>query len=634
VSAIAEAAPARELAAIDVQFADLVHRLALAGGDRESARVMRLTAALVSRERGLGHPCIELARWAGASLDGDAAASLPELQPWLATLSASPLVGSGETPTPLVLDTAGRCYLYRYWEAEQRLAARIRRDVEARLDDVSAATLAPKFRELFPAPSGGDADRQAVAAAAVLHNRLSIVSGGPGTGKTTTVARILALYAARGTAVRVELAAPTGKAAARLTQALAAETARLAIPPPAGASAWEAKTIHRVLGYRPDVGRFRHDAARPLACDLLVVDEASMIDLLLMDALFAAVPPHARIVLVGDKDQLASVEAGFVFGDLCDATVAAGVYSQAFQAFFRTLSGYDLVSEMRAAPARKTRSARASASPQPDAESRRSTRATLGDCGVELEIGWRFRDRPGIERLAAAVKVCDADAALAALDDRAQSDAVRRDLPTDPVDVVRAVYDTIVAVLTAPSADRALETLGRARIVCATNRGRWGVAALNLLVERELAERGFSTSERWYHGRPVLVSTNDYTLGLFNGDVGVCLPDDEGRMRAWFAGADGARSVAPAKLPDHETAWAMTVHKSQGSEFERVVVVLPERDSQILTRELVYTAVTRAREHVTIFAPADILRTAVKRRAERVSGLRALLADRDNGASE
>jgi exodeoxyribonuclease V alpha subunit len=377
---------------------------------------------------------------------------------------------------------------------------------------------------------------------------------------------------------------------------------------------------------------------------VLVVDEASMIDLVLMEALLAALSPHARLALVGDKDQLASVEAGFVFGDLCEAAGGADERSAEARAYYRALSAHDLESSGDAAVSgdgsdTKERSGeraeenvghggRAVVLPGPAPGAAAGTMlARLADVAVELEVAWRFRDRPGIGALAAAVRVGDVERTLAVLADDALAEVRREDLPAGPHEVVAAISDALEAVVSAERVEDALARLANVRILCATNRGPSGVETLNRAVERRLADLGHSTAQPWYRGRPVLVTANDYASDLFNGDVGMCFPDDEGAAAVWFAGARGLRAVAPAKLPPRETAWAMTVHKSQGSEFERVMVVLPARDSPLLTRELIYTAVTRARADVTVLADPDVLRAAVERRAERVSGLRDLLVE-------
>lgn len=579
MSRLDDIAVAAELEPIDLAFADLVSRIGGADDDGLLAR----TAALVSRERRSGHSCIDLVQWAGLSLaPGVGADAFPAAASWRDALRASPLVGTGDPPTPLVLDEAGRCYLYRYWNAERRLAERILAVASDAVVDLDVASLAPLHARLFPhdpnEPAGA-IDGQAAAANLVLRRRLAIVSGGPGTGKTTTVARILALLLTGKEGLRVELAAPTGKAAARLTESIRAQAGSLAAAPAVQATigALEARTIHRLLGYGGRSGRFHHDATRPLACDVVIVDEASMIDLMLMDALLDAISPHARLVLVGDKDQLASVEAGFVYGDLCEASRAAD-------------SG------------------------------------ALSGVAVELTKNWRFRDRPGIGGLAAAVRDGDAAGAVGILADPQSSEVARVEPAGDARSVVALLERELAAVVAAASADEAIAALSRFRLLCATNRGPYGVETFNLLIERRLREQGTIGSGDWYRGRPVLVTANDYGVDLFNGDVGVCFPDDAGRMRAWFPASEGGlRGIVPANLPPHVTAWAMTVHKSQGSEFDRVTVVLPEHDSPLLSRELVYTAVTRAREHLTLVSTERTLCASIARNAARVSGLRARL---------
>jgi exodeoxyribonuclease V alpha subunit len=574
MSRLADIAVAAELDPIDLAFADLIARLS---GGRASDLLAR-TAALVSRERRSGHACVDLAQWAGLSLAVDGGdAAFPEVSSWRQELRNSPIVGTGDRVTPLVLDEAGRCYLHRYWSAERRLAARILAVSSDVLDDIDVESLASLRAELFPGDPtepAGSTDRQAAAADLVLQRRFAIVSGGPGTGKTTTVARILALLLASNDRLRIELAAPTGKAAARLTESIRTQASGLPVSPTLRRviAELEARTIHRLLGYGGRGGGFRHDSTRPLACDVVIVDEASMIDMLLMDALLDAIQSRTRLVLVGDKDQLASVEAGFVYGDLCEASRAPAAQA-------------------------------------------------LRGIAVELTKNWRFRDRPGIGTLAAAVREGDGVRALDALADPRLGDATRAELDTH--EIISLVEADIDAVVTADGPDAAFAALSRFRLLCATNRGPHGVDTFNLLIERHLHERGERGAGDWYRGRPVLVTENDYTVDLFNGDVGVCFPLPAGGMRVWFPSSGGGlRAIVPASLPSHVTAWAMTVHKSQGSEFDRVVVVLPERGSPLLSRELVYTAVTRARRQLTIVGTEQVLCAAIAREFRRASGLR------------
>ncbi|MCP3958060.1 MAG: exodeoxyribonuclease V subunit alpha [bacterium] len=591
--------------------------------------VIALTAALLSRERARGHSCIDPRDWTGHPFPTDSDTPLPrlpELREWEHALSSSPLVGSGGAATPLVRDAAGRVYLRRYWRAEQRLAAALRQRLETRPRASNAELtdpggLAPLFRRLFPPAESRQVDWQAVAAAAALASPVALVTGGPGTGKTTTVARILVLLLAADPELRIDLAAPTGKAAARLGEAISEQVETLPIEQRLRDTVpREASTLHRLLGYLPRHDRFRYHAGRPLTCDLLVVDEASMVDLLLMDAALEALPPRARVVLLGDKDQLASVETGFVFGDLCTAarsgdsgsgaTEAANAYSDRFADFYRRLSGR----ELRAPHTGRT------ATP----------RGLLANAAVELRTSYRFRDQPGIGELATAVRARDADRTLAVLGE-GQVDDVEHMPPAEAAErILEPLRRPLEAYLAAASPAAALEALAAFRLLCARRTGPWGVEGMNAVVERHLADRGHPVAERWYRGRPILVTANDYQVRLFNGDLGVCWPE-AGRLWAWFGGGRSGGDTEPrrlplAKLPPHDTAWAMTVHKSQGSEFDHVTLVLGDSDSSVMTRELLYTGVTRARRRLTVVGTPEVIRGAIARGSRRRSGLVDALA--------
>lgn len=593
-------------ATIDRALEDLVRRLS---GDPLVAR----SAALASRERGLGHVCVHLADHAGSWVRGvEETFRWPPPDEWKEALRASPMVLAAEDVpreepgrlpplAPLVLDDFGRLYLYRYYRAEDRLARRILRVVEegGGLETAAADDL---LGVLFPEASENDvgdaAADQAKAARTALRSPLALVSGGPGTGKTTTVARILVLLLAAEPDLRVSLAAPTGKAAARLGEAIREKLEEMegALPETAQGILErvprEARTLHRLLGYSPSRDRFRHRAEEPLACDLLVVDEASMVDLLLMDALLDALPSGARLVLLGDRDQLASVEAGFVFGDLARA---AGL-------------GADTAAE----------------SDPPLAG------CPLAGYGVELRKSWRFADRPGIGELASAIRAGDLDRALAILDDDAYPEVGRIEPPASPVSLLEGVEEEILRQVDATGTDEALESADRFRILCATRVGRHGVERLNALAEDRLRRAGrierTDDAGPWYEGRPILVQENDYRVDLFNGDLGVCRRRG-GRLWAFFpslVASEGPRPVPLGKLPRHDTAWAMTVHKSQGSEVDRVLLVLPDDADAaggILGRELLYTGVTRARRRVEIVSSVEVLGASVARTSRRESGL-------------
>ncbi|HSM21220.1 MAG TPA: exodeoxyribonuclease V subunit alpha [Rubrivivax sp.] len=629
-----------------------------------------LAAALAAHLEGQGHACLpvdELLHDAEALLGWPAAAqaplralmsALPErANDWLQALRASPLVAADDEAaapagtTPLVLH-GQRLYLRRYWRHEQTVAAGLRQ----RLGSVRAVDAAAARRwldALFPGTGSTlstGPDWQKLACALALRNGLTLVTGGPGTGKTFTAARLLALLFAVDPApqrLRVALAAPTGKAAARLKQAMAAALAALppdlAAAPPLrdlAARIGPAQTLHRLLGARPDTRRFRHDAAHPLPLDVLIVDEASMVHLEMMAALLQALPPQARLVLLGDKDQLASVEAGAVLGDLCRGA-EAGRYGPATADFALAVAGQVLPAGF----------------------------VTGGPPLAQQTVMLRHSHRFGgpIGELAAAVNQGDAARAAAVLR-AAPFEALHWLEAPSPAAVVRLALDGrtgaeggYAAYLhemrqrpePADVADtaafdawvlRVLDAFDRFRLLCAVREGEWGAAGLNAAVERALSSAGWLVRRgQAFEGRPVMVTRNDPGLGVFNGDTGVTLlPATPGApLRIYFRDGPALRSVAASRLPGVETAFAMTVHKSQGSEFEHTVLVLPKEPSRVLTRELVYTGVTRARRQFTLVTGrSPALAAALAQRTRRAGGLlEALespesLASLDRSASE
>jgi exodeoxyribonuclease V alpha subunit len=578
---------------LDVHFGRFLSRHAPAA----AADMLALTGALVSAERGRGHTCLRLSDWAGRTFPGEVGddfPAFPDVRDWTEVLDASGIAGGGEPVTPLVLDS-GRLYLYRYWNAERTVAEQVLQRVQGEPDERCDPGLVRLFKRLFPS-AGKETDWQAVAAASALRNRFTLVTGGPGTGKTTVVTRMLALLLARDPDLAVELAAPTGKAAARMTESIRAQAQNLDLPKDQRARlSREASTIHRLLGFRPRPQGFRHDAAHPLPLDVLIVDEASMVDLLLMEALFAALPPHGRIVLLGDKDQLASVEAGYVLGDICLAAETKPGFGPGFRAFYETLGGLPLP----------------------------SSKGGLSDAVVSLQKNYRFESQPHIGSLATALRLGQADQALEILKDPAVDDVSLLPPARGKEEVLAPFLSALTKYNESSTPDQALERLGDFRILCVTRKGPQGVERLNATVETWL--RGRAAGD-WYKGRPVMVTSNDYTLRLFNGDVGVCWPGPDRITAVHFPdGTQELRTVSPGRMPDHQTAWALTVHKSQGSEFNEVVVLLPTKDNPLLTRELLYTAVTRAREKILLFGDDDIVRAAVERTAVRVSGLAYIL---------
>lgn len=569
--------------------------------------LLQLAAALVSQQVGEGHVCLSL----------DTAASLPLFQAELAhgRLSAPssavwrqalenchPVVGQPSTWAPLILD-GNRLYLARYWDFENTLATAL--DIRLRQHPTPApdSTLRNRLDDWFPpASADGQIDWQRVAAAVALLRPFCIISGGPGTGKTRTVAAILALLVeqAQDVRLRIALAAPTGKAAARLTEAVRQElkSARfLARPRLIEQIPQEAMTLHRLLGFRPGRVNPRHGRDHPLHLDVLVVDEASMVDLPLMARLFSALPKPCRLILLGDKDQLSSVEAGLVLHDLCGAGQPHR-YSDNFCAALKQHCGITLPGAPQA--------------------------PGMADHIVVLQKNWRFAEGSGIHALAQAINHADAPRIGAILNNQAIQDVSLhplRDLHTRIKTILVPQFKRLMA---SASPQEALATLNETRILCAVREGPWGVVELNRRVTEALREqRIIQPQGDFYPGRPVMVTINDYTQRLFNGDIGLVWPDPAsgGALRVFFATTEGLRSILPARLPPHETLYAMTVHKSQGSEFRRLLLVLPDQESRVLTREWLYTAITRASQEVMLFADAARLHEAIHNPVRRFSGL-------------
>ncbi len=591
-----------------------------------------LAGALASAALAHGHGCLPLAAMPDfiGELADAAGAPMPEGIPPVAALRAALLASDlvardADGPAALVFDADERLYLRRYFVYERNvarsLAARLadssRAEAIARIDpaDLRAALLR-QFADDAQHGRSADIDQQ-TAVLLALRSRLLIVSGGPGSGKTTTVLRLLALIVERARAEqvpapRIALAAPTGKAAARLSETLRARggaEANAAIP---GA----ATTVHRLLGFAPSGTRAQVDRRNPLPYDLVVVDEASMLDLALAARLCDALAPSARLILLGDRDQLASVEAGRVFGALSHAAGAAGGYSPALAQWLQSI----LLQKVDTAVAQ-------AAAPAPH-----SVAATpaLADSFVELRGNHRFDGQGAIGRLAVALRRGDVEAAMRLLrEGGAEAGLSPHAGGALPQRIVRDLVPRYAELAHAADADAAFGVAERFRVLCALREGPFGAVAINAAIERELSRHGEGVeSDGWYPGRLVIVGANDYRLGLFNGDIGIALPGGErGALEVWFRNADGSlRALPPLVLNACEPAYALTVHKAQGSEFDEVAVVLPERDVRVLTRELVYTAVTRARRKVDLWASAETLARAIARGTQRWSGLAEALA--------
>lgn len=531
-------------------------------------------------------------------------------------------IGKPSEETPLIFD-GERLYLQRYFSFEAYLSQQITRLAQPL--DVDEPSLKQGLTQLFTADPAQSVDWQQVAVAVALRRRFSIISGGPGTGKTTTVTRLLALYIQQQCLQQgpdfvpaIKLAAPTGKAAARLSESIA--QAREQLPLSADIIERipvEATTIHRLLGTIPNSKSFRHNADNPLHLELLVVDEASMIDLPMMARLLAALPPQGRIILIGDKHQLASVEAGSVLGDICawhlEKTHSAG----------RT----DPVSaELRYSADQAGYLSRVCGL---DAGSVSGGQRAVADSLALLRHSYRFDAASGIGQLAAAINGGDATLIEPVLNkgyDDIDFIPLSSDSYTQMIDAAAEGYSDYLRALRSGAAPlEVLNAFARVQLLAVLRQGVYGVEGLNAALEQRLNRMGLiQTSQQWYAGRPVMIVQNDHQLGLYNGDIGIVQPDVDGRIRVWFEDPhhpDGVRGVLPSRLPGHETVFAMTVHKSQGSEFARVLMILPPEDGPLMTRELVYTGVTRAKQRLELYARLSSLKGATSRRTERASGL-------------
>ena len=600
------------LRTLDDALANTLRRL-----DPSTSDEVLAAAALASLAVAQGHAAFDIAN---PDLLVDSEMPWPDAESWSEALRASPFVAVPDSPkettsaAPLVFEH-GLLYLRRYREYERRLALQLRRIASGSVRETGFEPIAALFEQLFPRDStphpsplpmgeGVKADdHQARAAALALRRALLLITGGPGTGKTTTIARLLALRIAQarhaGIATpRIALAAPTGRAADRMAVSLrraAQQMAALGVD--AGLLAAlpdSASTLHRLLGTIPDSPRFRFDADNPLSFDIVVVDEASMVDLPLMCKLTEAVADGAQLVLLGDADQLPSVEAGDVLASILAAAGPGDALAQTDADALRPLLGET----------------------PGDAESN-----GLHAHRVHLQRGWRQSEALDLAPLAEAVRAGDAQETLKLLRSGELANVHFHENSDDPLQARPQLLAHWRELATLIDPGEALRRANRLRLLTALREGATGARGLNARIEAQLSGRRIGTPPAWFPGRLLLVVENSYRHNLFNGDVGVCMADERGTPLAWFPGSDGARPFHPAALPAHESAFAMTVHKAQGSEFDEVWLQLPRADSRVLSRELLYTGLTRARNALHIAGGADAIEAALARHAGRVSGL-------------
>jgi len=593
------------LARIDVHFGRLCSETGenRTGAKKASAELVSFVAACVSRALREGHPCLPVSSLADSPIvdsEGNVTGAFPSEEELLAALSsASSVTCEPERDvaitTPLVLDSSQRIYATRYFEHEQIVSQRLADLLGEETEDSRADWLQERLAHYFRSEPGEGQDLQRLAAERALQRRFTVISGGPGTGKTSTVVKILVLLLekARHEGSRypvVQLMAPTGKAAARMSDAIESAVGRMGLDEEIRTQlSSTATTIHRALGVLPySSTRYARGRERRLSADVVLVDEASMVDLGLMRHLLDALPDGARLILLGDRNQLASVEAGSVLAELGSAL------------------GEKTGDEASAM--------------------------------VELKKSYRFSSDSGIYALSSAVRQGDGSGAERIVSEKRDDLAYGGGLDDDSGSLRKLVLEFYGFALKQKSADGALSAMNRFRLLCAHRKGVFGVEGINEQVRRWLSDAGLLPRDgEFYRGRLILVTTNDYGVRLQNGDVGILWPDEEGHLLAYFSTVNSEgdvqlRALSPAQLPAHESAFAMTIHKSQGSEHEEVAVLLPEESSPLLTRELVYTGITRAKKRAHLFGPLSSLSAASARSVTRHSGLgntlSALLASR------
>jgi exodeoxyribonuclease V alpha subunit len=597
----------------------------LSAGESDNKKVLHLTAALLSRQVRDGHVCMNLREFAGRVLqtcsDQKDSILCPELSIWLEALKNANCVGCPGDFKPMILDDNHRLYFQRYWQYEQDVAEFINRTMLVQPEVATKnKTLKEKLQFYFPDMSPEKIFWPSVAAAAALMRKFLVITGSPGTGKTTTITKIMAfMLDVKNKPLRIALCAPTGKAAARLEESVkktktilpCPETVKNQIPE-------EAMTLHRLLGSIRHSPYFHYNGENILPYDLVVVDEASMVDLPMMAKLMTALNPNAQLILLGDKDQLASVDTGAVLGSICFPD-PLNIFSREFE------------ERLTAICVLKTTASNVAPGVQ--------------DSIIELKHNYRFSKESGIGLLSQAIKRGDSQSALQLIDAAESSDIHFSEI-FGPENILVSLREKVIkpyreylqiVISSSMHTEDIFDLFETFRVLCALRIGMWGSQRMNVLIEKLLSEAGLiDLTVPYYEGRPIMIVQNDYRLHLFNGDVGIVLKDtaDKNKLKVLFRNEkQGFRKIAPERLPRHETVWAMTVHKSQGSEFNKVILILSDNDNPVLTRELLYTGITRARFYADISANRDVLTKTISKQILRQSGLTDAIVNRGNMTS-